>query len=275
MASVDTAPLGPLNPGNVVSAALRLYRDRFKTYMSLSARAALWAFVPVYGWAKYFMLMGVMARLAFQDLINQPETTQQAHRQVNAKLWSFLVLGLLVGLIFVAAYLVLVIVGLILAFVFGGILGGVLSVLLGSQIGAIVGALLGFLVFVAIFLLGMVWLVSRLLIAEVPLAIESQIDVSDSIGRSWQLTKRSIMRIQFVVVAAFLITLPILSVTSFAPQIALVRLEPGSSAYWTLYAVIMVLGFLANIVILPFWQTVKGVLYYDLRSRREGLDLKQ
>jgi len=28
------------------------------------------------------------------------------------------------------------------------------------------------------------------------------------------------------------------------------------------------------VLTLPFWQVVKGVLYYDLRSRREGLDLK-
>jgi hypothetical protein len=27
-------------------------------------------------------------------------------------------------------------------------------------------------------------------------------------------------------------------------------------------------------LILPFWQTIKAVLYFDLRSRREGLGLQ-
>jgi hypothetical protein len=29
-----------------------------------------------------------------------------------------------------------------------------------------------------------------------------------------------------------------------------------------------------NIAVIPFWQTVKTVIYYDLRSRREGLGLE-
>ena len=34
--------LGPLNPGNVVSAAIKLYRDRFKTFFMLALMATLW-----------------------------------------------------------------------------------------------------------------------------------------------------------------------------------------------------------------------------------------
>lgn len=31
---------------------------------------------------------------------------------------------------------------------------------------------------------------------------------------------------------------------------------------------------MGGVLILPFWQTVKAVVYYDLRSRHEGLGLQ-
>lgn len=274
MATNASSLPGPLNPGNVVSAALRLYRDRFKTYLSLSARATLWVLVPVYGWAKYLMYSGVMSRLAFQELINQPETQEQAYRQVNPKLWSFLGLGLLVGLIFFGAYLALLVTGLIGSILIGAILGVVLPVLMSSEVSAAIAAVVGVVFFMAIFFLGLIWLLGRLLIAEVPLAIETQTHASDGITRSWQLTKLSIVRIQFVAVAAILITLPINVVMGLGPQLALLRVEFDSPAYWTLYTLALVLSFAGGILTLPFWQAVKGVLYYDLCSRREGLDIK-
>ncbi|MEH2455538.1 hypothetical protein [Nostoc sp.] len=40
------------------------------------------------------------------------------------------------------------------------------------------------------------------------------------------------------------------------------------------YLLILVTAFLVSAVILPFWQAIKAVIYYDLRSRREGLGLK-
>ena len=62
MTSASPSNLGPLNPGNVVSASIRLYRDRFKMYLTLSAKAYLWLIVPIYGWAKYCMYTGLMSR---------------------------------------------------------------------------------------------------------------------------------------------------------------------------------------------------------------------
>lgn len=276
MASSASQPsvLGPLNPGNVVSAALRLYRDRFKLYFGLSVRAYLWLLVPVYGWAKYFAIAGLMSRLAFKEVISQPETLAEARGQVQPKTWSFLGLSFLLLLLFFAAYFGLIIAAMLPGLLVGFVTGGILSPLFGGDLAAGIGVALGVLVGVAIFLVGLIWLVSRLLIAEVPLAVEAQITASDSISRSWSLTKTSVVRIQFVVVAAFLITLPILLVTNYLPSLLMLGLEYGSAAYWTVYGLSLVLSFLGGMVVMPFWQTVKGVLYYDLRSRREGLDLQ-
>ncbi|PSN19570.1 hypothetical protein C7271_06625 [filamentous cyanobacterium CCP5] len=273
MASSADFP-GPLNPGNVVSAGLKLYRDRFKTYLGLSVRAYLWLLVPIYGWAKYFMLTGVMSRLACQDLMQQPESVEVAKARVNPKLWSFFGLGLLMVVIILGAYLGLVMVGGLAGLLAGLVTGGAATAVLGSDIGTGVGIAFGVLVFVGIFLIGLIWLVARLLIAEVPLAIEPQTTASDSIGRSWMLSRLSVVRIQFVVLAAFLINLPVILVTNTFPQLTLGSVTPDSAAFWILYSLSIVLSILGNMLVLPFWQTVKGVLYYDLRNRREGVDLQ-
>lgn len=276
MASPASRPdtLGPLNPGNVVSAALRLYRDRFKMYFGLSVQAYLWLLVPIYGWAKYFAIAGLISRLAFQDVINQPETPSEARRHIDPKLWSFLGLGLLIGLLFIAAYLGLVIAAVIPGMVVGFLFAAVLSPIFGANVGPAIGVVIGTLVGLAIFVIGLIWLVSRLVLPEVPLAIEPDVTASDSISRSWSLTKTSVVRIQFVVVAAFLITLPVLLVFSYLPQLLLLGLDPGTAAYWVVYTLLLIVSFFGGMVVLPFWQAVKGVLYYDLRSRREGLDLQ-
>ncbi|MGD1863748.1 MAG: hypothetical protein ACFB0D_04260 [Phormidesmis sp.] len=306
MTSAST--LGPLNPGNVVSAALRLCRDRFKTYFGLSLVAVLWASLPiigiailavllaglvgpppvvwamlllpsialvVYGWAKYVMYSGVLARLSFRELINEPETPAQAKQQLQPKMWSFLGLAFLLFIIFLATYFIVAIGGTIVGAVVGGVLGYILNAIFGSG-----GAIFATVISVILALLGIifcfVWVFGRVFIAEVPMAVEARTGAGGGISRSWQLTKRSVLRIQFVVLAAFLVTLPayvVIYAVALLPPFLLPGLEPGSSAYNVFTLVSTLVSMAVNIMLMPFWQAIKGVLYYDLRSRREGLDL--
>jgi hypothetical protein len=305
--------LGPLNPGDVVSAGIRLYRDRFQTFFQLSALATLWLMggaiglvataalfagifaalggelvavlggllgamvgcLPLlYGSAKYYLLSSVIGRLSFQTLIDQPETAREARRRVTPKLGQFLLLGFLLLLAYIAAYLIAMVVALIAGGAVGFLSAGILSALINQTVGGVVGILLGSLLAVGILLVSLIWIAARLFIAEVVMAIETSQDASGSLGRSWALTNRSIIRIQVVFLATFLIQLPILSVTNYIPSL-LIELLPGNSV---LNAIATALGLLlslgGSIFILPLWQAVKGVLYYDLRSRREGLDLE-
>ncbi len=241
-----------------------------KCTLGLAARAILWIFVPVYGWAKYGMHTGLMSRLAFQELVNQPETPREAQRAVQPKMWSFLWLGFLLLGIFLASYIVIGLCMTIAGAVVGGVVGAALSAIFGPG-GALFGTIVTAIIVLLGIIFGLLWVVSRVFIAEVPLAMEA-LGASDSISRSWQLTKSSIVRIQFVVLAAYLVTLPAIVVT-FLPQLVQLRMDPNSAAYnlVTVLSLFISLGF--NIALLPFWQVVKGVLYYDLRSRREGLDL--
>ena len=128
-----------LSVGDVVSAGLRIYRDRFKDYFPIAIIAALWSIVPVYGfilfiyawaWATYFedyfsltiiaalwfiifiyclaksvTAAGLVSRLAFGEITEKPESVTEARNQVNPLMWTFLLSSLLVGLIFLGVVL--------------------------------------------------------------------------------------------------------------------------------------------------------------------------
>jgi hypothetical protein len=259
----------PLSIGNVVSAAVRLYRSHLKTYLNLAAIAHLWVLVPIYGWAKYAAISGLISRLAFGELIYQPEGVQTARSHVNPRLWSFLRVAFQVGISLLVVYLGIAIVGGVLAGLIGVILGGILGT---SSI--IIVTTLAIIVTGVILLLGLTWFYSRWIVAEMPLAVEENINGGESVARSWELTKGSVFRIQGIILVAFIVTFPLVFVLNYIPSIFLLRLEPGSAIYSLVYFISWIGSLIGGILIMPFWQALKAVLYLDLRSRREGLGLQ-
>ncbi len=260
----------PLSVGNVVSAGLRIYRDNFKKYFKIAFLGYLWVFVPVYGWAKYSAMMGLISRLAYGEAAEQPEAVRDAQRHIKPKMWSFLMAGILVSLIIFGAIIPYSIVIGIAGFVVGFISAQ------GSTIGTIISILFSIAAFL-FFIFGFIWLISRLFLAELPLAVEENITATSTISRSWDLTKGSVGRIQLVVLLGFLISIPILLVTniaSFVLQIAIgagLENAPGFAAIGgILYLLIAVAG---GALLIPFWQAIKALVYYDLRVRREGMGI--
>jgi hypothetical protein len=251
-------PLSSLSVGNVVSAGLRIYRDRFKLYFSLALQAYLWLIVPVYGWAKFSAILGLISRLAYSEIVERPETVKEARQHTNTRMWSFLLAGLLVALIFFGA--------IIAFFVVAGIVFTLLAVI--AQQNPIAIALLGMLgvIFLLGFLFGYIWLYSRLSIVELPIAMEMQGDPTVAIGRSWTLTQGYVIRLQLIFFVAFLLTLPpsvLVNVVTLpfpqdSPIIVLINLS---------------LGIVVSALLIPFWQAIKAVIYYDLRTKKEGIDL--
>jgi hypothetical protein len=255
--------LPPLSIGNVVSTAFRLYSSHLKSYLTQALIGTLWVLVPIYGWAKYSAKSALISRLAFGELINEPESVGSADQHTSQRMWSFL--GVYFG---VAIRLFAVYLGLALA---GGIVVGVLAAMSGGN-PAVIGVLMTMLVIGIILLI--TWFYSRLIIADVPLAVEDTTTAKQSLDRSWSLTKDSVFRIQGVVLVAFLITLPILFLSNYLPSIFLFMVKENSSLYWTIYSISIFTSLIGNLFVIPFWQAIKAVLYYDLRSRREGLDLR-
>jgi hypothetical protein len=259
---------GPLSVGNVVSASLRIYRDHFKSYFGLAFVANLWLLVPIYGWAKFSAISALISRLAFGEVREKPETISDARREVNPRMWRFLWAGILTYLIFFGVSLI----GGIAMAIVAGVAGAIFR-----QNDVIIGALV--VVAVIAFFIICIRILSRLLIVELPLAIENNIGASSAIGRSRELTKGSVGRIQWIVLVAILVSLPITIVVQILAtiiQVFLSRVLGAESGiyYLVYYLLTLLLSFGSSALQTPFWQAMKAIIYYDLRSRKEGLGLQ-
>ncbi len=270
------APIQPLNIGDIVTGGFRLYRSHIKDYFLIALKANVWLLVPIFGWAKYYALSSLISRLSFGELINQPEDIKSGERFVNSRLSQFLLQMLLMFLIFIGIGL-----GFAIAFgIVGAILGGVIAGF-GQNINpafAVVSVLLGILLFAAIFL-GFFWFITRFYLADVTLAIEDDTTATSAISRSFELTKGNIWRIFGITFIAFLITLPlqiVVQAISTVLQLVFAPLIQENSGIFTLlyFVLIFAISFSSGAVIIPFWQAIKATIYYDLRSRREGLGLR-
>ena len=271
-------PAQVLTVGNAVSASVRLYRSHFKDYFLLSLKAWLWILIPVYGWAKFYALSALISRLGFGDLVNQPESVHSGERFVNSRLWQFLTTLILMFFIYVGIIVSFFILGFLLALIPTAILGG-LNIQNPTNNGT-----WWVLIFLLVFLLaivaivGSIWLEIRFSLLTLPLAIEENVDATSTIGRSWELTKGHVWRILLILFVASLITLPMqifLQIISFIVQ-GILEFTPDNN---TLLNSLLLLLFFAMFIggsalVLPFWQSLKAVIYYDLRTRREGLGLK-
>jgi hypothetical protein len=247
-----------LSVGNVVSEGLRIYRDNFKVYYLEALKSYLWIFVPVYGWAKFAAIQGIIARLAFFEVRETPESLADARRQVMPKMWIFLVTGILIGLIFFAGF-----------FVFG-----IAITLLGIGFFAsiennpLVSLVIGLFILLSFILLifAYIWLISRIAFADLAIAIDDIREATKAIGRSWTITQGFVAKIQIIFFIAFLLTIPF----SIASNLGSLLLQ---SAEWG--AVInLLLTIPLGALLVPFWQSIKAVIYYDLLTRKEGLGLE-
>lgn len=263
------SPLGPLNIGNVVTTGFSLFKSNFATYFKLAAWAYLWLLVPVYGWAKYSMYNGLIARLAFGQLTNQPETAVEARRAIQDRLWNFLVAGILVGLCAFGAY-----VAFIVALAIGAVIVGVLANTVGGGVAITIGVILGIVAVIAM-VLGLIWISGRLFLTEMPIALEKdRVDPTAALGQSWRLSKAAAGRIMTIVFITSLVTLPLSLIVNVGVQLPPLFLPEGSPWVVGIVAISYILSFLVGMVTLPFWQCIKAATYYDLRARREGLDIQ-
>ena len=277
---------GPLSVGNVVSASLRIYRDNFKLYFGLALVASLWLLVPIYGWAKYFAISALISRLAFGEVREKPETVSDARREVDSRKWRFFWAGILTFVIYIGLYVVVTVavtiamaIGLYVAgTIAAAILGGGAVTAIIQQNYVIFSALLGVGMLIA-FLIIYIRIISRLLIVELPLAIENNIGARSAIGRSWKLSKGSVGRILWIFIVAFLVSLPMAIVGQILTGIVRRVFFSGLFAkaglfYLVYYLLILLLSFGSGALVSPFWQAMKAIIYYDLRSRKEGLGLQ-
>ena len=282
----------PLNIGNTINTAFRLYRDRFPTYVFFAVRAGLWSLLPlvlqlilsqllyqtitpeqgsdiglrlflfpvqIFSAAKYLFNSAVISRLAFQDIIYQPETAGQAEKKVKPKMWRLWWMQVLIGLLGAAIILPITLSLVLVSFI--PILG-VLLILPASFC-------------LAFFFL---WLSARIYIAELPLVIEDNLGSWQAIKRGWHLTKNSAWRIVGVMFIASLLIIPvyILSVA-----LASIPFWFNSSEDWQTLAenplffrqmamFLTTIFLLLSTLLVPFWQSLKSVIYNHLLDQKKN-----
>lgn len=316
--TVSSNPQGPLSVGNVVSAGLRLYSNHFKQYFGTALLATLWIILPFlaialvigffstaqayyellwliipawlvllfYCLGKYLAGSAAISRLAFGELSDQPETTKNARRFTNSRLWSFVWMSLLLVLlyigIFVVAYIALILAAMAILFATGAanLLNGVpFEQIAVDNPTLALGLGLGVTLLLLLLMLFFIWLWARLAVPELPLAVETEVGAAGSIGRSWQLTQKSAWRVVLILFVTFLITLPLLILVQIVVGVLQgifvgVLPDQSSAAASLLLLISYAISFGTNVFMLPLWQAIKAVIYYDLRSRREGLGLQ-
>jgi hypothetical protein len=289
---VTNNSIEPLNIGNTINTAFRLYRDRFQTYVFFAVRACLWSLLPlvlqlilsqllyqtitpeqgsdiglrlflfpiqIFSAAKYLFNNAVISRLAFQDIIYQPETAGQAEKKVKPKMWRLWWMQVLIGLLGAAIILPITLSLVLVSFI--PILG-VLLILPASFC-------------LAFFFL---WLSARIYIAELPLVIEDNLGSWQAIKRGWHLTKNSAWRIVGVMFIASLLIIPvyILSVA-----LASIPFWFNSSEDWQTLAenplffrqmamFLTTIFLLLSTLLVPFWQSLKSVIYNHLLDQKKN-----
>ncbi|MDJ0673944.1 MAG: DUF975 domain-containing protein [Calothrix sp. MO_167.B42] len=271
-----SSSLQPLSIGNVVSAGIRLYRSHFKQYLCLTLQSFLWFLIPIYGWAKAFTINAMISRLAFAELINQPESEKDCRSELNSRIWNFLVTQILVGLMIFGVNLLISILRNIIIGVANqpSIRNPIVSFLV-----VIVAQLGGYIAYL--------WFYARVFLPELPMAVENTLDAGQAIARSWELTKGNVWRLQAIIFVASLITIPLVVIAGIPFIIAMISIStiivtnPDAmtnpailNSFFLSIIIGIVLMLLVNAIINPFWQAIKAVIYYDLRARREGLGLQ-
>lgn len=225
------------------------------------------------------LILGALAFLATlaQADANANGNELSVHASVRAGLsrfWAFVGLSLLVALITAGVMIAIYFGAIVVALVFAGLLAG-LSTLAGGSDFVAVGAflLIMALILVGIFvmLLPLAFLTTRWFVAPVVILTERCGPVA-ALQRSWHLTAGSFWRlfgllILMVVLNSVVLSLP-LSLLQFFAVILLTSQMLGA-----VNGVLTGFSYFVSILWYPFLALTLVLVYYDLRVRKENLDL--
>lgn len=287
-----------LTAGNVVTVAIQLFREKSDDYITTSLQSYLWLFLTGLGaafcagigsvvgqtiglsnWAELgiFALLftlpmlafgrgrktaigGVLSQLIFNKLISRSETKEDIQKRLFPRVWRFfrgevLFWLALVGLYFGLAFIL----GLILRVFFSSIRDQDFVdffTLPEQDFSSALLTLITIIVLVLLFYLGLClffsYFIARLWLFDVVIAFED-VSARDAIRRSWQLTRGQGWQSLAIVMICGLLIIPPFSVSMFL-------------SIFSIFAILFI-----TIAAFPIYQAIKAVIYYDLRSRNEGL----
>lgn len=295
--------LHPMGVGELADRCFALYRRQFLAYFGLSALlnlplqgVILWLQAQAglgmgrgesplrlltatfsWGWlllayAVYFLLAypaleGAVVFMALRATLGEPVTPGAAVRFALRRLGALSLTALLWFLTAVVAAVPVFIVGMVLVFVGAlfSIPAGMLSG--GATGGAAAGIITVLAITLAMLLAGsFIGLLGRL---YTPVILGEGRGYFGALGRSWGLVWGNWWRT--LAVTALLISLSL--IITAALQGSLAVFNALSPSRWWVLAITAVSAVFGTLV-LPLQQIGVGLLYLDLRARREGLDLE-
>jgi hypothetical protein len=285
---------GPLSIGDIIDRAFRIYRARFKP-MVLTALLLLVPLALVTGALSYLFneqalqsassgdaagslgasagslvvafltwLIQGLAELALTfhalaALQNEEVEPRGAIASAAGRLGSWLGMSILRGLVFAALLFVLIVPSVLLVLAADSNAGALAAVGLACLL------LLAMLVILVL----VVFLQTRWVVST-PSLVTEQLGARKALGRSWHLTRGKFWRSFGVMVVLGLIGLIVLSLPNIAIQtVAMFGTE--RTALWS--AAGTAFGTVLSALYVPLSAAAYVVLYYDLRVRRENLDL--
>jgi hypothetical protein len=225
----------------------------------------------------------------FNEISSQPESLKVAKSQIKKRFWQFLTTAMLVLLICLLEFLIFYIVI--------SIIGGIIYAILPKFFGVISQPLnpanpfdniLFRVIIISIAItvyFSPLWFYSRFFITDLPLAVEDGTNSIGAMKRSRQLSKGFTWRIIAIISLSFVISLPIQIlgwlIYSRGFNIFIQLISFLLSKDWAnenemfIRALLLItLNLINGIILMPFWQSIKSAIYYDIICRREGFDLK-
>jgi uncharacterized RDD family membrane protein YckC len=268
----------------IVGALYALMSPELATLLTIpiAFAAIFWCF------GKFLAGSAAISRLAFREMAAEPETATEAKRFTNRRVWGFWALGVVLFFLFagilLALYLALVVIVVIVVFGVGGLSGAFGSNSLQAieqwvaNPATAIAFFLGAIVLILLFTIAWTWIYARFSLAELPYGIESETGAVQSIGRSWILTDKDVWHTVLIAFTMTLVSIPLNVViqiaTSVIQVIPMAIVGTDSSVAIALgYGASLLLSLLGSVVAIPLVQSIKGVMYYDLRNRREGINL--
>ena len=210
-------------------------------------------------WISYAVALGATAAAVSGIYTDRTPTIAESYRAVSGKVARLALLLVIIGFRMFGVMFLLILAGTTVSFM----ASFASPILVGFGVFLTIVAGFGF----------MAWMFLRYAVS-VPAAVLEDNTASDAIARSIELTQGSLHRVFLLLVFTVIVTYAALLIFQAPFAIAGFLAGPGTPAGFWLNLVGVVTGSLASALTGPLAVVAMAVLYYDLRTRNEGLDLE-
>lgn len=206
----------------------------------------------------YPLTVPAVMKIASGSILKAPVSVKEAYTFSKSRWLQFLFTHIVLG---IAVGLTLLVVAIPIAIV---IAVGTYSYATGASLGVILGAVLVVVIIAAALLVFPLFFWTRWM-GTFPVGVNENTFILEGMGRSKELVKGYTIKTFFVLFVVFLIVY----IVQFSPVVLEFTVQRS------LAALTVVFGAAAQGLIVPLVDTTRVVLYFELKTRKEGFDLER